>query len=64
MIQLGLHHIPATQALFQLGKLSLADCLLAVGAGLVPVTLLELQKLVRRALRAPSLVPLSERSAS
>ena len=48
LIQLGLHHIPATQTLFKLGRLSAADCTLAVLAGLVPVTLLELWKLVRR----------------
>lgn len=59
MVQLGLHHIPATQKLFQLGALSLADCLLALGVGLIPVTLIELQKLARRAL-----APHPERSAS
>jgi Ca2+-transporting ATPase len=48
VIQLGLHHIPATQTLFQLGRLSAADCTLSVLAGLFPVTVLELSKLARR----------------
>lgn len=39
LVQLGLHHIPVTQALFQLGALSLADCALSVLMGLVPVTI-------------------------
>ena len=56
MVQLGLHHIPATQALFQLGALSLGDCLLSLLVGLMPVSLIELHKLLRRALkRAPQL---------
>ena len=49
LIQLGLHHIPATQALFHLGTLSLADCALSFGLGLIVVTLLETGKLLRRA---------------
>lgn len=48
LVQLGIHHIPATQALFQIGELSLFDCALSVGLGLIPVTLIELQKLSRR----------------
>lgn len=48
LVQLGIHHIPATQALFQIGELSLFDCALSVGIGLIPVTLIELQKLSRR----------------
>ena len=49
LVQLGIHHIPATQALFQIGSLSLSDCALGVIVGLGPVTLIELSKLVRRA---------------
>jgi Ca2+-transporting ATPase len=49
LVQLGLHHIPASQALFQVSALSLRDCLLSVGIGLVPVTTIELTKLARRA---------------
>jgi len=51
LIQLAIHHTPATQRLFQLGNLSLADCMLSVLAGLFPVTLLELSKIMRRAHR-------------
>ena len=47
-VQLGIHHIPATQALFQIGDLSLADCALALVLGLIPVTVLEVSKLLRR----------------
>jgi Ca2+-transporting ATPase len=48
VLQIGIHHIPATQALFQLGSLSLEDCALSVALGLVPVTLIEGAKLARR----------------
>ncbi|MEO8179766.1 MAG: cation-translocating P-type ATPase [Deltaproteobacteria bacterium] len=48
LVQLGLHHIPATQELFQIGALPLADCALSFGLGLVPVSVLELSKLLRR----------------
>jgi Ca2+-transporting ATPase len=50
LVQLGIHHIPATQALFQIGDLPLADCVLAVAVGLIPVTVIELSKLLRRML--------------
>jgi P-type Ca2+ transporter type 2C len=48
LMQLGLHHTPVTQRLFELGSLSGADCALSVLVGLVPVTLLELWKILRR----------------
>ena len=48
-VQLGMHHIPATQVLFQVRDLSATDYVLALGLGLVPVTVLELSKLLRRA---------------
>jgi Ca2+-transporting ATPase len=48
IVQIGIHHIPATQALFQIGHLGLSDCGLSVLAGLVPVTVLEITKLLRR----------------
>jgi hypothetical protein len=47
-LQLGLHHIPWTQELFKVGDLPLADCALALGVGLIPVSILELTKLARR----------------
>jgi len=49
-IQLALHHTPVTQRLFGLGTLSAGDCALSVIVGLIPVTLLELWKLARRAI--------------
>ena len=48
LLQLGLHHIPAAQALFSIAPISLAECGIALLLGLVPVTVLELAKLVRR----------------
>jgi Ca2+-transporting ATPase len=47
-LQLGLHHIPGAQALFQIGDLPLSDCALVLGLGLIPGTVLELSKIVRR----------------
>jgi Ca2+-transporting ATPase len=46
--QVALTSIPATQGLFRIGDLSLADSALALALGLIPVTVLELGKLVRR----------------
>ncbi len=56
LLQLGLHHIPWTQELFGLGPLSPTECGAALLIGLVPVTVLELAKLVRRpaASRSPA----------
>ncbi len=50
LLQLGLHHSPLAQRLFELGPLSLFDCALSLVLGLVPVTVLEVWKLVRRRL--------------
>ncbi len=50
LVQLAIHHVPAAQELFGIGDISLGDCALSVGIGLVPVTLMETFKLVRRAL--------------
>ncbi len=47
-VQIGIHHIPATQRLFGLGDLPLADCGLTLLLGLIPVSALELAKLARR----------------
>jgi Ca2+-transporting ATPase len=49
--QLAIVSIPATRALFDIGGLSLADLALATTLGLVPVTVLELAKLLRRVVR-------------
>ena len=51
LVQLGIHHFPATQALFQIGELSLDDCVLGLLVGLCPVSVIELSKLVRRAIQ-------------
>jgi Ca2+-transporting ATPase len=51
-LQTGIHTIPAAASFFQLGTLAPADAALAVLAGLVPVTVIELTKLLRRSARA------------
>ena len=48
LVQIAIHFFAATQALFHLGRISVADWLLVIGLGLVPVTGLELAKCVRR----------------
>ena len=47
MLQLAIHHVPWAQTLFEVGPLPAADCLLALGIALIPVTILELTKLLR-----------------
>lgn len=49
-VQLAIHHTPIMQRLFQVSALSLSDCILSLLLGLIPVSVLELTKLVRRAL--------------
>jgi P-type Ca2+ transporter type 2C len=48
LLQIGIHHIPAAQEVFEIGALSAADCALTLVVALVPVTVIELAKLVRR----------------
>ena len=48
LMQLGLHYIPSVQALFEIGPLSLADCVLTLLVALGPVTVIELSKLFWR----------------
>jgi Ca2+-transporting ATPase len=48
LMQLGIHHIPAAQAVFEIGPLSVADCLLTLLVASAPVTVIEVGKLVRR----------------
>lgn len=48
LVQLGIHHIPATQMLFQIGALSLFDCAVSVIAGSIPFTIIEITKLAKR----------------
>jgi hypothetical protein len=47
LVQLAIHHVPWTQSLFQIGDLSATDCALSVVLGLVPVTVIEVVKLIR-----------------
>lgn len=47
-LQIAIHHVPAAQALFGLAPLTLRDCAISIGLGLIPVTILEASKLVRR----------------
>ena len=47
ILQLVIHHVGWTQSVFQIGALTAADCALVLLLGLVPVTALELVKLVR-----------------
>lgn len=48
LMQIGLHHIPAAQALLEIGPLSASDCGLSLLVALLPVTAIELSKLARR----------------
>ena len=47
-LQLALGEIPATRALFHMSAVPISDLLIPLAAGLIPVTVLELAKLVRR----------------
>ena len=48
LLQLGIHHIPVAQDIFEIGALSATDCALTLLVALVPVTVIELSKLARR----------------
>ena len=48
LMQLGIHHIPAAQAIFDTSPLSAADCALTLLVALGPVTAIEVWKLIRR----------------
>jgi Ca2+-transporting ATPase len=48
LLQLGIHHIPVAQDIFEIGALSAADCALTLLVALAPVTVIELSKLARR----------------
>jgi Ca2+-transporting ATPase len=48
MVQLAIHHLPFTQRLFEIGPISMSDCLMSLALGFIPVTLLEVFKIVRR----------------
>ncbi|MEP6918565.1 MAG: HAD-IC family P-type ATPase, partial [Acidobacteriota bacterium] len=48
VMQIGIYYIPAAQAVFDVGPLSASDCALTLLVALVPVTVIEVAKLVRR----------------
>lgn len=48
-VQILLHRVPAVQALLHIAPLTVFDLAVALGLGLVPVTVVETSKLVRRA---------------
>ena len=47
-LQIGLHHVPIAQQLFRVEALTGMDCLMALGLGLIPVSVIESMKLLRR----------------
>jgi len=48
LMQVAIHHVPVFQARFRVSSLTVEDFFLALGLGLLPVTVLEVTKLVRR----------------
>jgi P-type Ca2+ transporter type 2C len=53
-IQLALSHVPPLQGIFDIRPLSERDTLLCLGLGLIPVSTLELVKLLRRLVQRPA----------
>jgi Ca2+-transporting ATPase len=56
LVQLGIHHLPAMQELFEIGSLTVFDCVLSLVVGAVPLIGLELAKVLRRQRPKPSVV--------
>jgi P-type Ca2+ transporter type 2C len=48
VVQLGIHHVPAAQEIFEIGPRSAADCVFTLLAALIPVSAIELSKVARR----------------
>jgi Ca2+-transporting ATPase len=48
LVQIAIHHVPETQAVFGIDAMSLTDVLISLIVALVPVTVIEMSKLVRR----------------
>ena len=48
LLQIGIHHVPAAQAVFDISPLSAADCVMTLLVALGPVTAIEVWKLVGR----------------
>ena len=47
-LQIAMHHVPLAQELLGLAPITMEDCLASIAFGLVPVTVIELTKLIRR----------------
>jgi Ca2+-transporting ATPase len=47
-LQIAMHHVPFTQEIFALTPISLRECLISLGLGLIPVSVLELSKVPGR----------------
>lgn len=52
LIQVLIHHVPIFQQVLQLGPLSLSDCVLTIGLGMIPLVAMEGWKLLRRGAQA------------
>ena len=61
VVQIGMHHAGFAQDLFGLAPISLVDCLLSIGLGLVPVTVMELGKVL--VAKIPAMAALDARLA-
>ncbi len=62
--QIAVHHIPFAQRLFEIGEISLRDCLIGVALGMIPLTVSELYKLIVQALHARPKLGRGRRSAN
>ena len=47
-LQIMIHHIPTLQTIFGIGDVSLRQCLLWIALGMVPLVILEMNKLLRK----------------
>ena len=47
-IQLGLHYLPISQTMFGLSPLSVANILFILPVSLIPVSVIEMKKIVQR----------------
>lgn len=49
VVQIGMHHVGFAQDIFGLAPVSMRDCLLSIGLGLIPVSIIEMAKLLPKA---------------
>ena len=47
-LQLAIHHVPFVERLFGVSPVTVAECLSSIALGLIPVTVLELRKILRQ----------------